>query len=136
MIIRIFPNTRKEFDAEEKLRDWLNDELRLRGGEYHLRTTNGVGSIPAGSIVLFRFEKNIVGHAVVKKDVVSFNKKIDGIKYEGMIQFKPSSIKVYKKALPIEFLEKITGRNFSFGRAYFRIETSDLFHKILAEIKK
>ena len=87
MTIRIFPHTKKEFETEEELRDWLAHELKSRKGKYRLRTTNGVGSIPSGSVVLFRFDNNIIGHAIVEKDVELINEEIDGVKYKGRIQF-------------------------------------------------
>lgn len=138
MLIRIFPNTRDEFESEDELKDWLNDELRNeRNGRYRLRSTNGVGKIPPRNIVLFRFHDHIVGHATVADGIRPLNEVVNGIKYEALIQFEPASIRVYNQSLPIETLETFTGRDLSFGRAYFKFEDADdLFEEILAKVER
>ena len=135
-IIRIFPHSREEFNTDDELRMWLYNGLRLRDGEYYLRSTKGVGSIPPGSIVLFRFDKYIVGEAIVKDDVKEINIIKNDVKYGGMIKFEASSIRIYRRPLEIKFLEKLTGRDFSVARTYFRINEWDIYPQILAEIAK
>ena len=133
--VRIFPHSRDEFETDDELRSWLHNGLRLRDGEYYLRATKGIGSIPRGSIVLFRFDKDIVGEAIVKEDVQKVDIIRRGVKYEGMIKFEASSIRIYRRPIKIKFLENITGRDFSVARTYFKIEW-DVYRQILAEVVK
>jgi hypothetical protein len=69
--IRIFPHSREEFPSDGLLQIWLHSALRSKGGVYHLKTLNGgkPKNLSPGSIVLFRFDKSIVGEAVVQKDI-------------------------------------------------------------------
>ena len=131
--IRIFPHSREEFKTDDELRSWLYNGLRLKDGEYYLRAIRGVGSIPKGSIVLFRFDKDIVGEAIVKEDVKKIDIIENGVKYEGMIKFEASSIRIYRRPIKIKFLEKITGRDFSVARTYFKIDWN-IYPQILAEV--
>ena len=126
MLIRIFPHTTDEFEDEIALKYWLNHTLPYdQEGCYHLRTTQGVGQLPPGSLVLFRFKKNIVGSALVKQGVQPLNETIGGITYKGLITFDPDSIYVYDYSIPIAFLEDLTQRDFSFARTYFKIKLSE-----------
>lgn len=130
MLIRIFPHTTDEFEDEIALKDWLLHHLPYsrKGnpkGYYRLRTINGVGQVPPGSVVLFRFKNNIVGSAVVKRDVEPISETIGGVTYKGSIIFDPDSINVYDCSVPIKFLADLTQRNFSYARAYFKLELNE-----------
>ena len=126
MLIRIFPHTKEEFADEIQLKHWLKYILPYeREGYYRLRTTRGVGQIPPGSVVLFRFGNNIVGSAVVQQDVEAFNRTVKGVHYEGRIRFDPASINVYDHSIPIEFLQDLTQRSFTVARTYFKIEVNE-----------
>lgn len=126
MLIRIFPHTKEEFADEIQLKHWLKYILPdEREGYYRLRTTRGVGQIPPGSVVLFRFGNNIAGSAIVQQDVEAFKETVEGIQYEGRLKFDPDSIKVYDCSIPIEFLADLTQRSFSFAKAYFKIELNE-----------
>ena len=133
--VRIFPHSRDEFETADEIRIWLYNGLRLRDGGYYLRAIKGVGSIPRGSIVLFRFDKDIVGEAIVKENVKEVDVIESGVRYEGMIKFEASSIRIYRRPIKIKFLENITGRDFSVARTYFKIEW-DVYPQILAEVVK
>ncbi len=136
MVIRIFPHSKKEFNNESDLQKWLKSDLILQDGKYLLRTINGVGSIPVGSMVLFRFNKNIVGQAVVERDIKPINKETNGVTYKGIIKFNISTIKVYRKPLPIGFVEKLTDRSFQFARAYYKFYDYSIYDKIQEEINR
>lgn len=134
VIIRIFPHSREEFSSADDLRTWLLTALKARGGRYFLRSTQG--SIPTGSIVLFRHGDEIIGEAVVENDFVSREMSEKGVTYEGFIKFAPSSIRTYVGALSIESLGKLAGRDFSGARPYYKIEDWTLYPKILSEVVK
>ena len=134
--IRIFPHSREEFETDDELMSWLHNGLRLRDGEYYLRSTQGVGSISPGSIVLFRFDKDIMGEAIVKEDVKEVDITENEVRYEGMIKFEASSIRIYRRPVEIKFLESLTGRDFSVARTYFKIDNWDIYPQILAEVAK
>lgn len=136
MIIRIFPHSKDEFETEDALTEWLSDVLpEERNGRYRLRSTNGVGQIPPGSVILFRFRNHIVGHAAVAQGVTALNEIIDGIRYEAMIRFEPTSIRVYADPLPIELLQQITGRSLAFARAYYKFkDADDIFREVLLAV--
>jgi len=131
MAIRIFPHSMEEFSNELELIKWLNGRLRQNMGKYHLRGIQAVGKIPPGNIVLFRFKNNIVGHAIVKKDIVKKTQVINGVTYHGIIQFVASSITVYKKPIAINRIEKVTNRDLSKGRPYYKFENPETYYKIL-----
>ena len=131
-IIRIFPHSRDEFPTADDLRTWLLTALKARGGRYHLRTSQG--SIPPGSVVLFRHGDEVVGEAVVEENFISQPTKEADVTYEGFIKFAPSSIRVYVGALPAKVLGQLCGRDFSGARPYYKIEDWALYPKILAEV--
>lgn len=123
MLVKVFPHSNKEFESDIALKYWLKYTLPAEWqGRYRLRTTNGVGSIPPGSVVLFRFGSAIVGSAVVAKDVEPISEVIGSMEYKGVIFFQPDSIKIYDPSIPMEFLEDLTKRDMNFGQAYYKIE--------------
>lgn len=116
--IRIFPHSRKEFPSDGLLQIWLHSVLRSKGGVYHLKTLNGgkAKNLSPGTIVLFRFDKSIVGEAVVQKDISSergqdmnllTGKKQD---YEGQVTFHPSSIRLYSPPVKLEKIQNFVGK--------------------------
>ena len=132
--IRIFPHSREEFRSADELASWLQSGLRYRDGKYHLRRVGaGIGSIPPGSVVLFRFDKEIIGEAIVKQDVVEEEIVDSGYTYKGYIQFEQSSVRVYRGFLPIEFLEKATGKDLSVARTYYKIDDWGVYAKVIKE---
>lgn len=130
-IICIFPcknpeSEDYEFSSEDELRTWLKTTLVFRNGKYHLRSIGQVPKVTVGSIVLFRIEKAIVGEGIVKKEIE--DNKAEG--YEGMVQFEPSSLRIYKEPLKVEELEELyereTGEKKNFqSQGYIRIESKD-----------
>ena len=136
--IRIFPHSREEFEADDELRTWLHNGLRLRDGKYYLRSIQpvGLGKNPPGTLVLFRFDKEILGEAVVKEDVVKVERQRGDVEYEGMIKFEASSIRIYRKPIKVEYLEKLTGRDLSVAKTYFKFDDWNIYHRILEEAVK
>lgn len=133
-VIRIFPHSRKEFRSADELASWLQSGLRDRDGKYHLRNVGaGIGSTPPGSVVLFRFDKEIIGEAIVKQDVIEEEIVDSGYTYKGYIQFEQSSVRVYRGFLPIEFLEKASGRDLSVARPYYKIDDWGVYAKVIKE---
>lgn len=128
--IRIFPHSREQFESDDVLKDWL----KQNNGEYWLKSLQPIKSVPTGSIVLFRFDKEIVGEAVVQRDI----RKLDTNEFEseGKIKFEPASIRIYKKPLKIKTLEKFTGKNLKGANIYYKIYTWSIYSKILAETVK
>lgn len=133
-VIRIFPHSKEEFATADELRTWLVTALKARGGRYLLRSSQG--SIPSGSIVLFRHGNEIIGEAVVEEDFVAKSIKEGDFTYEGFIKFAPSSIRVYVGSLPIKALEELAQRDFSVARTYYKIEDWALYSRILSEVVK
>jgi|Deesub1362B_J571_1020462.scaffolds.fasta_scaffold06895_2 hypothetical protein len=133
-ILRIFPHSKQEFATADDLRSWLVTALKARGGRYLLRSNQG--SIPRGSVVLFRHGNQIVGEAVVEEDFVSQPVEVDGVTYEGSIKFAVSSIRLYVGGLPIEVLADLAGRDFSVARTYYKIEDWAVYPRILSEAVK
>ena len=128
-----------EFRSEDDLRTWLKTTLVFRNGKYNLRSIGQVPKMPIGSIVLFRIEKAIVGEGVVKKEIGSSEFE----DYEGMVQFEPSSLRIYKEPLKVEELEELyereTGEKKSFqSQGYVRIESKDfgIYGEILKRIAR
>jgi hypothetical protein len=136
--IRIFPHSREEFETDDELRTWLHNGLRLRDGKYYLRSIQpvGLGKNSPGTLVLFRFDKEILGEAVVKEDVVKVERQRGDVEYKGMIKFEASSIRIYRKPIKVEFLEKLTGRDLSVAKTYFKFDDWNIYHKILEEAVK
>ena len=136
--IRIFPHSREEFETDDELRTWLHNGLRLRDGKYYLRSIQpvGLGKNPPGTLVLFRFDKEILGEAVVKEDVVKVERQRGDVEYEGMIKFEASSIRIYRKPIKVEYLEKLTGRDLSVAKTYFKFDDWNIYHRILEEAVK
>jgi hypothetical protein len=117
--IRIFPHSREEFPSDDLLRIWLLNALRGRGGRYRLRSLKGgkPQALPPGSIVLFRYADDIIGEAVVQKDI----EKESGternlwtgkdVEYEALVTFAPSSIRLYAPAVSVQKIQKYVGKD-------------------------
>lgn len=110
--IRIFPHNKKEFPTENSLTMWLLTSLRGSGGVYHLVTADRVKDLPPGSLVLFRYEQNIVGEAIVRKGKEVFQKKLKAMTqsgevgvYEAQVTFVPSSIRLYAPPIIVKQIE-------------------------------
>jgi hypothetical protein len=110
--VRIFPHSKKEFPSVDHLRAWLLNGLRGRGGLYHLRAKDAVAELPPGSIVLFRYGKEIVGEAVVRKgkELIQLKAKDatqsgEEEEYEAQVTFAPSSICLYAPPLTEEQIQ-------------------------------
>jgi len=137
-IIRIFPHSREEFKSADELRTWLYNELRLRDGKYNLRSiqTVGIGKNTPGTLILFRFNKEILGEAIVKEDVIEEKNIFEEIEYEGMIRVEASSIRIYRKPIGINFIEKITDRDLSIAQNHYKFNDWNIYSKILEEVVK
>lgn len=134
--IRIFPCNREEFETVEELRIWLEKTLPLeREGRYRLRTLQNIKSVPQGSIVLFRFDQEIIGEAIVRQDIQEINEEINGVNYVGAIYFEPSSIRIYKRPLPVSFIEQLSNKNLAVPRSYYKIYDFNI-HKAILEKEK
>ena len=136
--IRIFPHSREEFETDDELRTWLHNGLRLREGKYYLRSIQpvGLGKNSPGTLVLFRFDKEILGEAVVKEDVVKVERQRGNVEYEGMIKFEASSIRIYRKPIKVEFLKKVTKLNLVGANVYYKFDDWNIYPKILEEVAK
>lgn len=120
--IRIFPHSRGEFPSDGLLQIWLHSALRSKGGVYHLKTLRGgkPKNLSPGSIVLFRFDKSVVGEAVVQKDIsknISNEEREDmnlltgkKQKYEGRVTFNPSSIRLYSPPVKLDKIKTFGGK--------------------------
>lgn len=137
-VVRIFPHSKEEFEDSDELRTWLITALKARGGRYRLHVDSSYGSNPSGSLILFRYENEIIGEAVVEQDYIAYDKplKIGDFTYGGFIKFVPSSIRVYVGGLPVKVLGEFCGRDFSGARPYYKIEDWAVYPKILAEVAK
>jgi hypothetical protein len=126
--IRIFPNSQaKEFKTPNELREYLQKELRSNG-EYKYRNHRLVSKIELGTIALFRFAVVIIGWGEVSKPPhQAFITDEHGEQYQGILAFKPSSVKVFESPLQIKELEAITRLtyhykdNFNTGQPYYKI---------------
>lgn len=120
-IIRIFPHD-KYFPKDQDFKGWLHFTLRIRDGFYYFPTASKsvVDNTPRGSVVLFRFGKAIIGEAVVKSDI----QRSDLGAYEWMIQFEPSSIKLYNRPLRVERIEAMVGKKMRHEGVYYKLPMS------------
>jgi hypothetical protein len=121
-LIRIFPHD-KYFPKDQDIKGWLHFTLRIRDGFYYVKTASKsvVDHTPRGSFVLFRHGKFLIGEAVVKSDF----QKSDLGAYEWMIQFEPSSIRVYKHPLRIARIEQLVGKKMTFEGIYYKLSMSE-----------
>src|SRR5262249_35896187 len=110
--VRIFPHSKEQFPSEDSLRTWLLTSLRGRGGVYYLKDARQISEVSPGCVVLFRYDKNIVGEAVVWKEKDPFrepmkNKTLTGdeAEYTGCITFHPSSIRLYAPPVPVNAVQ-------------------------------
>ena len=128
--IRIFPH-RKWFPKDEDIKGWLHFTMRNRGGTYYFRKAYKYikHSNPPGTIVLFRYDEDIVGEAVVAIDTIKSNIS----HYEMMVTFDPSSIRIYKKPLTIQTLSKIVEKDLKSDTTYYNIPMK-YYGLIMAEV--
>ena len=113
-VVGIFPHSDNEFIDEEKLKDWLVNDLKKNRGRYRLRKIgyqdeNFVLQVVPDSLILFRIFDNIVGSAIAntritildppQEDVTQTGEKVT---FHSEIFFKPESIQTFK--LPIKEL--------------------------------
>ncbi len=141
--IRIFPHIQEEFPAEETLTMWLLTGLKARGGKYLLRSSKAVADLPVGSIVLFRYNRVIVGEAVVSGYALEPTKDrtLTGQEYEyqAYVQFLPSSIRLYAPPIRVEILQSLIGESPNIvpsAQPYFKIEDWTVYPRLLAEISR
>ena len=129
-IIRIFPH-KSWVPKDEDFKGWLHFTLRARGGTYYFRKAYKyiMNNNPPGTIVLFRFEDEIVGEGVVKVDTVKSNIS----HYEKMITFEPSSIRIYAKPLTVERLSKALDKDLSSDTTYYAIPMKH-YGTVLSEV--
>lgn len=139
----IFVHSKKEFETAEKLREWLTDEKEglKSDGKYYvaykgrtrpkgLAPTNLPESIPKGSVVLFRFKREIHGDALVKaarnttkQERTELRKKYKR-NYLVLIRFDPNFIRLYPKgAVTDKDLTDVLGKPPGF----------QIFHKLSPE---
>jgi hypothetical protein len=127
--VRIFPHSREQFPSDDLLRIWLLNGLRGRGGRYRLTSAGGgkPQNLAPGSIVLFRHGDDIVGEAVVKTGI----EKEDGTernlwsgkdeKYEAVVTFAPSSIRLYAPPLPIRRIQQYMDKDLTSAQPYYEL---------------
>lgn len=129
----IFPHSEDEEIFKEgtvdELRHWLIDPeegLKSSDGEYYIRCKEPrprrqdflpfplPTSIPAGSVVLFRFKGEIVGDAVVeeaRRTTSAERRKLRDKNYTAYIKFDLKSIRLYPSgSVTDKDLKKIMGR--------------------------
>ena len=107
-VIRILPMTddpaeNPAFKSLGEVRDWLLSECRsIRKGVFELKSKNSIGD--AGSIVIFKYKKQLIAEAIVMADVLEiYNPRLDEEIYT--IRFIPSSIRLFAKPIPISDLD-------------------------------
>lgn len=135
MSIVIFPHSSLEFTGEGELRTWLIDDSaegllsKSRDGIYKIRykpkTSHAcklvkqawrdnipgrfpppVGLIPSKSIVIFSFQNELVGDAIVER--TGFN--VDNLTYPFWVKFYPKSVRIYpNRAIKARLFKKLTG---------------------------
>jgi hypothetical protein len=129
-IIRIFPH-KTWFPKDEDLKGWMHFTMRNRGGTYYFR--KGYKYIkhanPPGTLVLFRYEDSIVGDGIVKIDTVKSNIS----HYEIMITFEPTSLRIYRKPLPVKKLSKIVNKDLKSDTTYYSIPMKH-YGEIMTEV--
>jgi hypothetical protein len=138
--IRIFPNSQGEFETQAQLSAWLMTTLRANGGKYRITTQSEQSNhrpaeLPTGSIVLFRFNKLIIGEAVVLKYSNEPAKdEEDGVDFLARVFFVPSSIRIFSPAIPIKVLDDLeeVPQNLSGANPYYRLVNWIVYPKMLA----
>jgi hypothetical protein len=143
MHLQIFPHSQQEFPSMEILMMWMLNGLRGRAGVYYFRDASAIRDLPRGSVVLFRWQRIIVGEAVVWKEKEVFRdqlreKTLQGqdVGYTAQVTFAPSSIRLYSPPLPVEFIQQQIGQGkdiMSYSGAYIELDWS-LYARILAEV--
>jgi hypothetical protein len=142
--IRIFPHNQNHFPSIDTLTTWLLTSLKARGGKYLLKSKDAVANLPPGSLVLFRYDKVVVGEAVViehSRDDPSVKRTLAGnnMEYEGSVLFCPSSIRIYAPPVGIELLQGFIGESPNLipsALPYFKIEDWNVYPMLLAHVAK
>jgi hypothetical protein len=140
--IRLFPHSPEEFVTADVLTGWLITSLRARGGRYQLRSRNSVEALAAGSVVLFRHAHHIVGEAVVTtylRDHEEEDTTLMGsvVRYESLVIFAPSSIRLYSPPLPVKRIQELIGDHPNISAHaghYYILRDWAIYPRILAEV--
>ena len=130
----IFPISREEFDSIPQFEDFLINTVTSvqRNGIYHIRTKlkyPPMGSVPVGSIAVFRFFGQHLGHAQVK---VGLRKQFEPERfdlYPYYITFEPSTIELFPRKILLSEFRRIYPHPF-FTRAYIDMTRSE-YHKLV-----
>ena len=118
----VFPISIKEFSSIRDFEDFLVKVVPnpKRNGIYHIRTKlehPPMGKVPVGSVAVFRFFGQHLGHAKVKVGVKSqFDPKKIKI-YPYYITFEPKSVSLFKRRITLADFRKIHPHPFC-TRAY------------------
>lgn len=118
----VFPISKLEFASLKEFEDFLINIVPSppRNGIYHIRTTRTsppMGEVPVGSVVVFRFLGQHLGHARVK---VGVRKQFDPNRakiYPYYITFEPSSISLFARRVSLAEFRRIYPHPFC-TRAY------------------
>jgi hypothetical protein len=109
---RIFPVTEDgEFKTIEKFQEWLETICKIkRSGKFHLRSKTGLGDgcNSPGSLWIFRLKGHLIGEGEVEKDITDNDDKAPE-KYA--ICFKPNTIKLYSKPIPVKDITLPSGKD-------------------------
>src|SRR3989304_4865739 len=122
-MVCIFVHSDKEFCTQEALRSYLSNELpklykgRYLCGDLGWKVKDFKARVSPGSLVLFSKKGFIVGHAISKTMITELEPPEEGETETGVkstyyheIFFIPESIKVCRKALSVELIERWAGR--------------------------
>ncbi len=100
MTTYLFPHSAAEFDDEQMLADFLEGELKERGGQYRVVTANRYTSPQDGDLVIFHRAGHFVGEALIERSLRRYEEpqRIANQEYEGEFIFDPRTVRVYANA--------------------------------------
>jgi len=130
----VFPISREEFDSIPQFENFLINIVPSseRNGIYHIRTKlryPPMGDVPIGSIVVFRFFGQHLGHAKVK---IGLQDQFEPARFElypYYITFDPTTIKLFPRRVSMEEFRRIYPHPF-FTRAYLDM-TIEEYHALV-----
>jgi len=97
--VYIFPNSEDEFSKFSDLKNYIEDDLRRGEGYNHTQ----IRETSPGSIILFAYNKKIVGEGVVKSATTEKVPK----DYKKTYFFDKDLLRVYNKKIPIDDLKDL-----------------------------
>lgn len=131
--IYLIPHSPKEFKHANNLREWLSNNL-ARDGEYAVASSYYWRNVIPDSVCLFHKDKTIIGEGKMLGGLMRYPGKevspATGKIYAGLVNFDPTSIKVYEKPISFVTVEKLLSKTLTFrGIQKLTREDYEIIHR-------